>query len=88
MRYEQPTQAFVRDSYKHDLRNLVKAAGIDAQLDADMRANPTLGANWSLVKDWQSTSRYQVWSRDDAQDIFRAVADQPAGVLRWIRRRW
>ena len=54
----------------------------------DIRANPTLGNNWTLVEDWTVESRYQRKTQVEAEELFAAVADQSNGVLPWIKGHW
>ena len=51
-------------------------------------ANPALGANWLVVKDWDEKARYQMWTELDARKLYSAVTDLPNGVLQWIEARW
>ena len=46
--------------YSHDLTDLLKLADLDDQLDKDIRGNPRLAANWSVVKAWRIGCRYEL----------------------------
>src|SRR5271163_562024 len=59
--------------YVHDLNTLLAAAGLVATLDAAAKADPTLKANWALVKDWTNESRYSL-SVTSADGLYRAAA--------------
>lgn len=52
-----------RDIYTHDLTRLLKFAGLDGYLEADMKGNAALRTNWAIVKDWNEESRYR-WTAD------------------------
>ena len=81
-----PKKSFVRAVYSHDLENLLKLAGLQDQLEKDMKANPGLAANWGVVKSWKEESRY-VTSGLKGKDFFDAIVG-PDGVLPWIKQRW
>ena len=55
---------------------------------SDTQANPVLGANWMIAKDWNETARYQQWSEPQARKLFAAVTDLTNGVLPWIMDHW
>ena len=81
-----PKPEDVRDVYTHDLKKLLRLAGLDKQLENDMQGNPALAINWGVVKDWDEKSRYVV-SGLNGKDMHRAVTG-PDGVLTWIKQRW
>jgi hypothetical protein len=56
--------------------------------DADAAANAALDVNWRTAKDWSETSRYEQKTQAEAQAMYDAVANDPDGVLAWIRIRW
>ena len=86
-RYEFPPPVNeVRDLYSHDLKQLLKKAGLSAQLELDMKADRELSANWGTVQRWSIESRYDS-SRLNGRDMHTAVSG-PNGVLLWIKRHW
>ncbi len=72
--------------YSHDLTELLKLAGLDAQLDRDIRGNPQLAANWGVVKAWRVGSRYETTGLN-GKDMVDSL-ESPDGVLTWIKQRW
>lgn len=74
--------------WTHDLEDLLALANLKPNLDADAAANAALFANWGVAKDWKETSRYEQKTQPEAQAMYNAVADDPDGVLAWIRIRW
>ncbi|HEV2949982.1 MAG TPA: hypothetical protein VGX70_21575 [Gemmataceae bacterium] len=74
--------------WTHDLEDLLALANLKPILDADAAANAALSANWTAAKDWEETSRYQQKTQAEAQALYDAVANNPDGVLAWIRIRW
>ncbi len=79
---------FVEECYTHNLEKLLKAAGLEAALDADASASPAFAGNWREAMEWDEASRYAQKSQADAQRLFDAIANNPDGVLSWIRLRW
>jgi HEPN domain-containing protein len=74
--------------WTHDLEDLLALANLKPTLDADVAANAALSANWAVVKDWKETSRYEQKTQAEAQAMYDAIANNPDGVLPWIRIRW
>jgi HEPN domain-containing protein len=81
-----PKKRTVDNMYSHNLDVLLGVAGLSAQLEKEIAANPTFAANWNTVKDWTSESRYRITGLN-GRDMYNAVAS-PNGVLRWIKLRW
>src|SRR5271154_4786242 len=46
--------------YTHDLSALLKLGGLDGHLDVAMKSDTLLAANWSVVKSWDVSSRYEL----------------------------
>jgi len=79
---------FSERCWTHDLEELLKLANLEPTLGADAAADPALGTNWGVVKDWEETSRYEQRTQAEAQLMYDAIANDPHGVLAWIRIRW
>ncbi len=79
---------YAEKCWTHDLEALVELASLKPSLDADVSTNPALSRNWSVTKDWEETSRYEQKTLAEAQALYDAVADDPNGVLAWIRFHW
>lgn len=86
-RHDFPDRTAVNNSYSHDLARLVLVAGLTTFLEAE-RLQPEFELNWTTAKDWTEESRYQLLSKKEAQDMYKAIASRKHGVLRWIRRHW
>jgi hypothetical protein len=72
-------------------RRLGRACGLaemETERAADATANPNLGKNWNIVKDWTEQSRYERHSLAKAQRLYEAVTHANDGVLPWIKARW
>lgn len=87
-RYDFPNKRTVNESYTHDLTKLVKTAGLERPLDAEMRRNPEFERNWAVVKDWSEDSRYEKHTAQEAKDLYSAITNRNNGVLRWVKHYW
>jgi hypothetical protein len=87
-RFDFPDKETVAKSYTHALTTLVGAANLQVMLDNEMSSDSAFANNWSTVKDWKETSRYETHSPQKAIDLFEAVNNRKHGVLRWLRRHW
>jgi hypothetical protein len=88
-RYDFPPEPnFVRDIYTHNLAQLVDKVNLREVFDREEARDPEFGVNWSIIKDWNAKSRYELKSQRKARAIVKAVSDPQHGVLRCIRRRW
>jgi hypothetical protein len=81
-----PKRDYVAQVYTHNLKNLLKLAGLEKQLENDMRANSALAINWGIIQDWDEEKRY-VTSGLRGKDMHAALIG-PNGVLTWIKRHW
>jgi hypothetical protein len=84
-----PDKEFVNAMYVHNLEKLFKLNGAlwDA-LQADMRGDAELNANWRTVKDWDDGKRYDIVGGFDAMALYEASTEIGSGVMEWIRGRW
>lgn len=87
-RYVFPDKRKVNDSHTHNLEKLMKVANLEYKFQNDTQKNPTLKANWATAKDWSETSRYEMKSKIEAQDLYTAVTQRKNGLLAWIRQYW
>lgn len=77
--------------YTHDLAELLRHAGLTQRLN-EAGKNSELGVNWSVIKDWSESNRYEF--RDDeemekhAKEFYFAVSDTENGLLKWIQKYW
>ncbi len=80
------------DFRTHDFAKLVSVAGLTDQLNDNLKASHSAGGefavNWAGADKWTSTSRYEAKAEEEARKLFAAIADEPHGVLRWIRNYW
>jgi len=87
-RHDFPSKKMTNDSYTHDLSQLVRAAGLEVALNAEIAVDPRFGANWLIVKDWSIESRYTAPGNLKAAALATAVNERRHGVMRWIKQHW
>ena len=88
LRHDFPDKDLANKSYSHELSKLVQVADLESLLDADIRGDPQLAANWLIVKDWSVESRYETPGQAKAEALGAAINDRRHGVMRWIRQHW
>jgi hypothetical protein len=67
---------------------LVKVAGLSAQLKQTQDSNSDFAVNWAIVCEWSPEERYNILDLGSAQIMIAAVTDQTRGVLPWIKAYW
>jgi HEPN domain-containing protein len=84
-----PDKNFVTQMYVHDLEKLFRLNGaLWAQLQADIQNDLKLRVNWTTVKDWDDSKRYDVVEELTAKGLHDAATETGSGVIEWIKRRW
>jgi HEPN domain-containing protein len=86
--YEFPPRNTTNDLYIHSLEKLATNAKLAGLLDSQKRSAPSFASNWSVVAEWNEQSRYQKWSRAEAERLLAAITEVPDGVMEWIRQLW
>ncbi len=87
-RFEFPDKKKADVSHTHNLRELLKVAGLEDVRFQEAKRDATFRNNWDLVQSWSEQSRYRVVRADTARALVEAVGDRNHGVLRWIKRHW
>lgn len=87
-KYHMPDKKVVAESHTHNLTQLVILAGLQTDRDQAAAADPAFGRNWAVVKDWNEGSRYESWSKQDAEDLIRAINQRKSGVFAWTKKHW
>jgi HEPN domain-containing protein len=59
-RYDFPDKRLVLDSYTHDLRKLVRAAGLRRELDRRLESDDDFRLHWNVLAAWSVEDRYTV----------------------------
>jgi HEPN domain-containing protein len=87
--YDFPDKEFVNAMYVHKLERLFQLNGaLWARLQFDMRNDTKLGVNWSTVKDWDDSKRYDIVEEFEDRALYEASTEAGSGVMEWIRGRW
>lgn len=86
--HEFPDLELVRESWSHKPTGLLNTAGLLREHQIHAAADPDFEANWSTVKDWDVSSRYDEHTEREARDLFEAATNIDHGVLSWIERYW
>ena len=87
-RHEFPDNTKVQSSHTHDLRKLIKVAGLEDAWIEQARTDPHFRTNWDLVQSWSEQSRYRRYSPESARDLLVAVGDRRHGAISWIKLHW
>jgi HEPN domain-containing protein len=85
---EIPDKKFIQDCYTHNLRDLVRLAGLENYRATLERTNTNFAANWAIVKEWKETSRYLTFTQTQARELYNSITSRNGGILRWIRQYW
>jgi HEPN domain-containing protein len=84
-----PDKEFVNAMYVHNLEKLFKLNGaLWVALQTDIKTDPKLSVNWSTVKDWDDSKRYDIVEELAASAMFEAATTAGSGVMEWIRGKW
>ena len=87
-RYEFPDKKKVESSHSHNLRELIRVAGLeDARLEQAGK-DPEFRTNWDVVEHWSEQSRYRRHGPESARKLLMAVGDRRHGVISWIKLHW
>ncbi|HEX9652120.1 MAG TPA: DNA-binding protein [bacterium] len=88
-RFDFPDKKLAIEAFTHDFEKLVKIAGLEQELQKDLKSSPALELNWAVVKDWSEEARYELGiTEPQARNLFTACTIRTNGVLGWIKQRW
>ena len=88
-RFDFPDKKLAHKAHTHELEVLLGLAGLKNDFQVERGSNRTLDLNWTIVKDWNSESRYELGiTSSQARDFYSACTSRKHGVLTWIRARW
>lgn len=85
---EIPDKGFINNCYQHDLKALVKLADLESDRKKLEERNSDFAVNWALIKDWNTISRYQIFTKTQALELYNSITTRKGGVLPWIRLHW
>lgn len=87
-RHEFPERDKVNRSYSHNLRELVKVAGLEDDRATRVKADPEFRRYWGTVETWSEQSRYRRHSAKSAEELLIAAGHKQHGVISWITPHW
>ena len=85
---EIPDKKFINDCYTHNLKDLVKLAGLENARNVLERNDANFAASWAITKDWNETGRYNIFTQIQAQELYNSITSRRGGILSWIRLYW
>lgn len=81
-KFDFPDKRTALESYTHDLAALVRVAGLQPDLQAEIQNDQQgFGPYWGLVQQWTEHTRYLIIDRSTAENLIEAVSDSKHGVL-------
>jgi hypothetical protein len=88
-RYDLPDRKLANEVFTNDLAKLMSLTGLAPEFKRETEANKPLELNWTVVRDWSESSRYEIGITEaQARDLYLACTARKDGVLSWIKRRW
>lgn len=88
-RHAFPDKRLANECNTHNLRTLTMLAGLQFNLDEEVRHSKAFAENWSVVRKRNETARYEVnVPAHLARSMYVACAGQLKGVLPWIQQYW
>lgn len=87
-KYDFPDKDTVKNSYTHNLKDLLKVAALAQKFNTDSGKNKQLGDNWAIVVNWSEEKRYTRNDKQTAEAMFDAISDKDNGVFSWIKQHW
>ncbi len=84
-----PEKKLVNDSHTHNLKDLLRVAELNIELDTAMQIVPSMKANWTIILNWSESSRYEKSiSGQEAAELLHAIDHPSGGLLQWIQLHW
>jgi HEPN domain-containing protein len=87
-RHDFPEKGLADKVFTHNLRDLLKLADLNDELEASKKASQNFAAGWDEVIKWSEASRYAIWTRNQAEVLLSAILGRKDGVMPWIKQRW
>ena len=87
-RWQFPEKRRVDSSHTHNLKELLRVAGVFDELSTQARNDPLFDKHWETVQIWSEQSRYRRNHQQSAREILNAVADKHHGVIAWLKLHW
>ena len=87
-RHEFPDRKKVESSHSHNLRDLIKVAGLEDERREKAGNDPEIQRKWDIVEEWSEQSRYRKNLPESARELLMAISDRRHGVISWIKLHW
>ncbi len=87
-RWEFPEKKRVDSSYSHDLKDLLRVAGLSDEQFKRAKEETYFLKNWEIVQSWSEQSRYRRSTKDSTRQIIEAIRDRQHGVISWLKLHW
>lgn len=84
--YRSPNES--RDAWSHDFNRLIKAAGLESELNNARATDKQLDVHWKSAGNWRPSDRYERRSAEEARALFAASSAADHGVYSCIKRLW
>jgi HEPN domain-containing protein len=86
-RHEFPDKRRADASYSHNLRDLIRVAGLDTQFKRALQ-DATFEDNWRIARAWSEQSRYEKHDTQSTEALVAAIGDRRHGIIAWIKQHW
>jgi HEPN domain-containing protein len=87
-RHDFPEKGHADKVFTHNLRDLLKLADLNDEMEAAKQASRNFAAGWDEAIKWSEASRYTIWTRNQAEVLLDAILKRKDGVMPWIKQRW
>jgi len=79
---------FSEKCWTHDLAQLVTLANLHETLKDQRTGEAEFLQNWDIVTAWNEWSRYEISTRNEAEELYEAITNKKHGVLPWVKQCW
>lgn len=87
--YDFPDKQMAISAWKHDLRHLLRLAGLEQPLKQATQNDLAMDISWVVTKDWNESDRYDhSITQQEAQGLVDAISDPQKGILQWLKAHW
>jgi hypothetical protein len=86
--YRMPDKDVLGKGFTHDVASLTKIANLDGPRNLEAQADSVFALNWSVVTNWNESSRYDIWTETQSRELYEAIINVDHGVLPWLRKHW
>ena len=87
-RHDFPEKKKVEASHTHNLRELVRVAGLEQMRASRATSDAEFRRSWEAVQAWSEQSRYERYGKEASAELLDAVSNRRHGVYSWIKLHW